>query len=99
MAEQLIITGITVQKKKKNRYSIFINDEYAFALDDDVLLKSGIARGDAVSPERVDQIIKLQENKHARDKATRLLAVRPRSKKEIMERLQQSKFSQSSTGI
>jgi regulatory protein len=95
MAEQFVITGITVQNKKKSRYSIFINYEYAFDLDDAVLLKSGIARGDVLSPERVDQILELQENKRAKDKAIRLLAVRPRSRKEIMERLRQTKFPQS----
>ncbi len=83
------VTDIQVQVKRNSRYSVFLDGEFAFGIDQDVLLKSGIARGDELSEEQVNKILELEEKKKAKDKAIRLLAVRARSKKEIRDRLRQ----------
>ncbi len=92
------VTDIQVQVKRNNRYSVFLDDEFAFGLDQDVLIKSGIARGDELSTEQINKILELEEKKKAKDKAIRLLAVRARSKKEIHDRLQQAKYSEQVIG-
>ena len=93
MSEKRTITSITVQNKRKDRYSIFLDHEYAFGLDRDVLLKSGIARGDELTAEQINEILELEQAQRAKDKALRLLAVRARSKQEIIDRLRMSKYS------
>jgi len=98
MSELRKVTDIQVQVKRNNRYSVFLDDEFAFGLDQDVLIKSGIARGDELSEEQIDKILDLEEKKKAKDKAIRLLAVRARSKKEIYDRLHQAKFSEQVIG-
>lgn len=44
-----IITKITVQKKNKDRYNIFLDngkgEEYAFSVDEDVLIKNNLKKG------------------------------------------------------
>jgi regulatory protein len=85
-----------IQYKNTNQVSIFLDDEFGFDLSAAVLVKSGIASGDILSPEQVDKILELEEIKRAKDKAMRLLAVRSRTKKEIIARLRKSKFSQRS---
>ncbi|HPG41354.1 MAG TPA: RecX family transcriptional regulator [bacterium] len=87
------VTDIQVQEKRKDRFSIFLDGEFAFGVDQDVLLQSGIAKGDVLTPAQVQAMIGLEERKNARDKALRLLAVRARSEKELTDRLRQAKYS------
>ena len=39
------ITKIEVQKKKQNRFNIYINDEFAFGVDEATLLKFSLTKG------------------------------------------------------
>lgn len=87
------ITDIQVQEKRKDRFSVFLDGQFAFGVDQNVLLQSGIAKGDELSAAQIQAILGLEEKKKARDKALRLLAVRARSEKEIMDRLKQAKYS------
>jgi len=87
------VTDIQVQEKRKDRFSIFLDGEFAFGVDQDVLLQSGIAKGDVLTPAQVQAMIGLEERKKACDKALRLLAVRARSEKELTDRLRQAKYS------
>ncbi len=88
------ITAIEIQKKDPHRVSVFLDGEFAFGLHQDVLLESGIATGDELSDERIQQILDLEQRKRAREKALRLLSVRARSRKELHDRLVQAKFGQ-----
>ncbi len=91
------ITSIETQAKRKDRFSIFLDGEFAFGLSQDVLLESAIAKGDVLSDERIQEILHLEERRQAKDKAMRLLAVRARSTKEIADRLRLAKYSQAIT--
>ncbi len=92
MDETRTITDIKLQEKRKDRFSIFLDGEFAFGLHQDVLLKAGIARGDKLSEKQVESILQLEGRHGAKEKAFRLLAVRPRSQKELRERLRQAGF-------
>lgn len=39
------ITKITTQKKRKDRYNIFVDEKYAFSVDEEVLLKFQLKKG------------------------------------------------------
>jgi len=93
MAEMRTVTGIEMQKRDAQRISIFLDGEFAFGLHKDVLLESGIARGDRLSEERIEAILALEQKRRAKEKALRLLSVRSRSRKELADRLKQAKFS------
>jgi regulatory protein len=92
MPNSRLITDIKLQEKRKDRFSIFLEHEFAFGIHQDVLLKSGIARGDSLSQEKVDAILKMELVRNAREKALRLLAHRARSKKELRDRLTQAGY-------
>jgi regulatory protein len=94
MSESRKITSIEPQVKRQDRYSVFLDGEFAFGIAKDVLLESGIARNDLLSQEQIDEILKLEERRQAKEKAIRLLAVRARSTKEMAGRLQLAKFPQ-----
>jgi regulatory protein len=93
MEENRTVTSLEVQKKDCNRVSVFLDGIFAFGIHQDVLLKSGIARGDCLTAARIEEILGFEERRAAKEKAMRLLAVRSRSKKELMTRLRQAKFS------
>ena len=87
------ITAIEIQCKRKNRRSIFLDGEFAFGIDVEVLLRQGLGVGDELSQQQIDDILEDEQRKGAKDKAFRLLAVRARSEKEIRDRLKQSGFA------
>ncbi|MBN2000876.1 RecX family transcriptional regulator [candidate division KSB1 bacterium] len=87
MTEKYTVTEISVQKKRRNRYSIFLNEQFAFGLHQDTLLKSGIAKGDELDDAQIDGILQMEERFCIKEKAIRLLAVRARSRKELEDRL------------
>jgi regulatory protein len=93
LAATRTITRIEIQKGKKNRVSIFLDEAFAFGLDQDVLIQSGIATGDQLTEEQVLAVTALEERHSAKRKALRLLAVRSRSRKELLDKLQMAKFS------
>ncbi len=83
------ITEISVQQKRKNRCSIFLDDEYAFGLDQEVVLQFGLKKGDQLTEQQINDLLFNEERKRAKDRALRLLSYRDRSEKEIRTKLQQ----------
>ena len=51
------VTSIEMQKHAATRYSIFLDGEFAFGIGRDLLLESGIARGEHLDRERLDAIL------------------------------------------
>lgn len=93
MPEQKTITAIEVQKKNQDRVSIFLDGEFAFGIDQDVLVRFGLARGDVLAEEMITEILHADQEKLAKNKAFRLLAVRARSRSELAARLHQSGYA------
>lgn len=87
------ITDLVPQKKRKDRYSVFLDHEFAFGIHVDVLLKTGIAKGDYLDLKKIEEIQELEEKRAAKDKALRLLGVRARSRYEMQQRLERNDFS------
>ena len=93
MAETRKITSIEIQQKRRDRFSVFLDNEFAFGVHRDTLIKSGIAQGDDLSEKQIEDIQGLENIRSAKEKGLRLLAARPRSTKEIADRLKQAKYS------
>lgn len=87
------ITSIKQQVKKTDRYSVFVDEKYAFSLSESALLESKLASGDELSAEQVKEYKKLSEDDKLYNKALRYIALRPRSKWEIEFYLQRKKAS------
>ncbi|MFQ5824089.1 MAG: RecX family transcriptional regulator [bacterium] len=87
------ITKIEVQKKKKTRRSIYLNDEFAFGLDAELVAHFGLKEGDELSQEKINNLLLKEEKKRVKEKAYRYLAARAHSEKEIRIKLVQKGFS------
>ncbi|MBA3075547.1 MAG: hypothetical protein FP831_18265 [Anaerolineae bacterium] len=85
------ITAIHVQKHDPNRLNIELDGEFAFGLSR--LVAAWLNVGDFLTEENINTLIESDSSEVAYQKATRLLDYRPRTEKEIRQRLIQKEFS------
>ncbi|AMB99568.1 hypothetical protein AWM75_05955 [Aerococcus urinaehominis] len=81
------ITMIQVQKKNKERYNIYLNQTYAFAVSESVLVRFALHKGQELDREMVKNIKAAERESWAFQLATRYLAHRLRSEKEVRDKL------------
>jgi regulatory protein len=77
------ITKITQQVKRVDRYSIFVDDKYAFSLSEAALLGSKIHSGQELTKEQVGEFKKLSADDKLYNQTLRYVAMRPRTRWEI----------------
>lgn len=86
------VTSIERQKKRDNRVSIFVDGTFFVGLTDSQLIDFDIYKGKKISQEELDKI-KYQSNYgKIKDKAISLISIRPRSKKELKDKLILKKY-------
>lgn len=77
------ITSIKQQAKRVDRYSIFIDEDYAFSLSEGSLLDSRLAKGDELTRQQVKDFKQLSADDKLYNLVIRYIAIRPRSQWEI----------------
>ncbi len=81
------ISKITLHKKRKGRYHIYIqqdgSEQYAFTLNEDVLVKHALQKGSSLSQEQMIAIKKDEEKSKAFNRALHYLSYRMRTVKEM----------------
>lgn len=88
------ITRIETQKRKKSRRSVYLDGEFAFGLDQELVIKFGLHEGDLIDESELFPIIQAEEKKSAKDTAIRFLSYRARSEKEVRDKLLGKGFSE-----
>ena len=88
------ITDIRQQVKRKDRYSIFIDGKYSFALSESGLLNSGLKSGQDLSENELDELKQVSTEDKAVYRVLDLIARRPRSEGEIRDYLRRKQYSQ-----
>lgn len=88
-----VVTAIKHQVKRADRYSIYIDGSYSFALGELELLGSGIRLGLTVTDTELEGLRQTAEIDKAYDRALRFLAIRLRSEWELRSYLQRKKLS------
>jgi regulatory protein len=82
---------ITAIKAGKNpalrRSNVFLNGRYAFSLDDSLITSECLQIGRVLSEEEVNRLLNADRARRCYDAALRLISLRPRSEKEIRDRL------------
>lgn len=87
------ITSIKQQVKNKDRYSIFVDENYAFSLSESALIESGIVSGQELTSKELGEYKKLSADDKLRAKVLRYAAMRSRTKWEIEFYLQKNQAS------
>lgn len=82
-----VITKIGRQKNNPERYNIYLNDEYAFAVDESTLIKFGLMKGKTLEQFDIDEIAYEDEIAKAFNKALHFLSYQMRSEYEVKKKL------------
>lgn len=77
------ITKLERQKRHPKRLSVFLDGEFAFGADEEVVAQLGLAVDQRVEPETIHKAIEREEEHKVREKALRYLSFRNRSVKEL----------------
>jgi len=82
-----VITAIRKQSKRKDRVSLFVDEEFALGVCTSVWLNSGLRKGDTVTAHQLRSLSEDEVLAVARSKALNFLSYRPRTLREISDRL------------
>jgi regulatory protein len=85
------ITALTIQKRNKERVSLFLNGEYAFSLSLNAAF--ALKRGQCLSPADIERLQCEDEAHRATQHALHLLGYRPRSRVEIERHLHKKDYT------
>ncbi len=86
------VTSIESQKHATTRYSIFLDGAFAFGIGRDLLLESGIAKGEFLDQDRLDAILAKDAVDRAVSAAMRALDQRMQTSQELRTRLLRKDF-------
>lgn len=81
------ITKLEEQKKRAGRINIYIDDTFAFGISDKLLLDYDLYKGKELKEKDIKKIKEAENISKCLDKAYRFLSFRPRSEKEMREKL------------
>lgn len=81
------ITRIEVQKKNKQRFNIYIDEVYAFAVDGELVYKEKLTINEEVDEERLHNIAKKENLMKCKNTALRIIERSYKTEKEIKEKL------------
>lgn len=87
------ITSIEKQKKK-GRYNLFLEGDFAFGIYEDTLVKFALRKNDELSEEKINEIRDYDEYNYGKKVAYDFLYYRQRSEKELKTKLKQKNISQ-----
>jgi regulatory protein len=87
------ITAIKQQVRRQGRYSVFVDDKYAFSLGADALLEQKLASGQELSEEQVRELKQASLDDKAYSGALAYAMLRPRSTWEMDQYLKRKKTS------
>jgi regulatory protein len=89
----MIVTRIERQKRHPDRVNIYLDGAFAFGLDEEVFLRHGLRKGDAVDERLHRELLGAEEQAKARTSALRYLSYRLRSEREIRAKLAEKEFA------
>lgn len=88
------VTNIEVQKKNKERVSVFIDGHYGFSLHAEFIYKYNIKVGMDLEPSFINEIAKAEEQKKANNYALTLLSKSFKTEKQIKDKMKTKGFEE-----
>ncbi|MDV4150578.1 recombination regulator RecX [Clostridium sp. AL.422] len=82
-----VITKIEIQKRNKDRVNIYIDNDYAFSLSNELVYKEGLKVNDKVDIEKINIIAKEDNYLKCKTAAFRIVEKTYKSEKELREKL------------
>ncbi len=82
-----IVTRLVQGKKNPNRVNLYLDDEFAFALSIDEVARHNLKKGLEISPDLIEQLKSADQDEYLYSKILNFLSYRPRTVKEVRDRL------------
>ncbi|MGB3262159.1 recombination regulator RecX [Paenisporosarcina sp.] len=89
-----VITKIMRQKNNPERYNIYLEEKYAFAVDESLLIKYQLSKGKVLEDWERDEIVYDDEVRKAFNKALHFLSFRMRSEHEVKKKLLDAEYGE-----
>jgi len=86
------ITSIEPQKRHSKRFNLYIDGEFFCGISEDTIVRKNLKIGQTFTKAELDNLLQEEQYSKAFDKALHLLAYRPRSEKEIKDKLEKKDF-------
>ena len=90
------VVDIQVQKRRKNRRNIYLDDGSVFGISEDVFISIPIHIGDTISDKIFNDILESDSKSKIYNSAISLLSYRMRSKSELKDRLIRKNYNEDS---
>ena len=87
------ITSIETQKRNPKRKNLFADGQFILGISDETLIRFGIRTGDEIGPEKLKALQQTEDLLGAKRAALRFLATRPRTEREVRDKLREKEFS------
>jgi len=81
-----VITSISVQKNNKERYSIFVDDEFLLGISEQTLLDFNLAKGDTITPALLRKMRREEGRFEIKSYFMKLLGRRDHARKELFNK-------------
>ncbi|WP_300347256.1 recombination regulator RecX [Clostridium sp.] len=88
------ITSIEVQKKNQNRVNIYVDNEYTFACDAELIYKHGIKKDSSIDVQEISEIVKDDEFIKCKNSALRTVEKAYKTEKELIDKLKERGFEE-----
>ena len=90
----MVISKIERQKKNRSRFSIFIDEKYAFSVGEDTYARFVLHTGQELTPAERDEIENVELESSVKKTALRYRSYRPRSTNEVREYLKKKGYDE-----
>lgn len=90
----MLVTKILKSRRERNKYEVFIDEQSAFQVSEAVVTKTGLYAGRRIDEKTVEEIVQADTFERAYQMAVNFISYRPRSSKEVIDRLVRKGFTQ-----
>ena len=90
----MLVTKILKSRRERNKYEVFIDEQSAFRVSEAVVTKTGLYAGRRIDEKTVEEIVQADTFERAYQMAVNFISYRPRSSKEVIDRLVRKGFTQ-----
>lgn len=94
-----VISKISIQTKNKQRYNIFLDEQYAFSVDEAVLVTFHLRKGLELTKQQIEEILYEEQIRKGYQLAINYLSYRMRATKEMIEHLKSKEIDSNNIAI
>lgn len=88
------ITKIEKQKKRKDRFNVYADEEFICGLSENTIIDEALTIGQEIDQKEIEKLVEKDQSAKAMDKAIRFLGYRARTEKEVYNKLLAKEFDE-----